>query len=237
MAGDNIRQDKLSMAIDGAISAAAALASQDKRAMGKSLSRVARGIRAGRGLKQLWEEYQRLVDEDRIDDSYQESPDTEHSLHELFDYWERGVPDEKTFYLMKQIFFANGVHHKESLDGVEAQHNSLEAYYLLRTAKSLSGGAVHLLGICTTPLDEFAGHNGTQSAIAWLKAVLMKYPQLGSIQAVEFSELELVEAKVFTKRQYADDSGVELDNGNRLTDYGKRLVSFVESAECQILSE
>jgi hypothetical protein len=169
-----------------------------------------------------WEKYRK---KGRIPDDYLKTEQHKECLLEILDYFDKALPDEITFSVLKKIFIVASTEKVSTRDSLLPQH-------YIRIIRKLSTGAILILS--TTYLIAKEGMPQDQrhrnSSILWLDKIAersgLQYREL-----VENYENELIKYKLITDRQYIDRSGIIYGNNNRLTELGLNLCSYIENYE------
>jgi hypothetical protein len=203
------------------------LASSDKNDCVLSASRVFQGLIKGKGLQQLMDEWQALVEKGKIKEGYEKTSQHQDCFLELLRFLDNDCPDEIRFQTLKKIFLVAATE-------TASDRESLLPYEYMKLCKSMSSGEIiTMLTAYRILVDKkhvsFTDINFDHN---WTARI---------VSNAQFEHLELVEIyknKLFEKRilvQHSEYSGRmargEIAKDNGLTSLGLALCKYIESYE------
>lgn len=203
------------------IEALTALGAGGKEEVFRSVGHILQRMRSVPLLDALRDEWIRLREEGRIDDEYVNSDQHLNCFQEILGFIDEETPDDTRFKALKAIFLNAATERFEDRD-------SLLPYHYMRVARKLDSGEVLILRAAYD--IQKTDYEDDSHARSWLERIAeesgLKFPAL-----VEVHERNLIEKKLLSPRKHPDDSGVNLGEGYRLTDFGRELCQFMSSYE------
>jgi hypothetical protein len=210
--------------IDNLIDGLTGIALSEKTDYILSASKLLKGVRSGKFLKILSEEWNELAKKGKISGDYEFDEVYYDSLAEVLDYLDKDISNHNIFKVIKNIFLKSAI---------ENQKNNLLPLQFIKIAKSLTEGELIVLSsifrISKTP-SLYESKDRLESTRNYLIFVAeesgLQYEAL-----VEIHETGLIDKKLITGRQYGDGSGVLLKPNFRLTTLGLRFCEYIENFE------
>ncbi|MDD2303502.1 MAG: hypothetical protein PHP53_02305 [Prolixibacteraceae bacterium] len=214
----------LDKTVDDLLNGFTGIAMSDKAGFAISANRLLRGLRSGKFLTILNEEWKRFQVEGKISTNYEFSESYYDSLSEILEYLDTDIPNHKIFNVLKDIFIKSAI---------ENQKEDLLPIQFLKIAKSLDEGELIVLSTIYRLYKNKAYANSKtrlETAHNYLELIAkesgLKYNSL-----VEIHEQRLISKKMLSARKYSDGSGVEIEPFFRLTSLGKSFCEYIENYE------
>lgn len=212
----------LTQTLSGLIEGVTGAATSSKGELILSISHIFQKIRGGLFLSQLIKEWKKYRKKGKIKDDYQFTEQHKSCLQELLEFLDKDSPNETRFRVIKQIFLTAA---SEELSDRE----SFLPLQFIKIIRSLNDGEIILLttiwGIAKNHNGEYDSHYG---AVRWIEEVT-KGSGLKHRELVEIHEEGLMDKRLLTPRQLADNSDVMVKPYYRLTNLGYELCQFIEN--------
>lgn len=209
--------------IDNLINGLTGIALSGKADYILTASKLLKGVRNGKFLKILSDEWKDLQLKGKIASDYEFDEIYYDSLAEVLDYLDKDISNHNIFNLIKNIFLKSAIENNKS-DLLPLQY--------IKIAKSLTEGELIILSsiyrISKTPSIYSNNKDRLDSTSNYLKFVAdesgLKYEAL-----VEIHEIGLMDKKLISGRKYEDGSGVSIHPNFRLTSLGKSFCEYIEN--------
>lgn len=209
--------------IDNLINGLTGIALSEKTDYILSASKLLKGVRNGKFLKILSDEWKELQQKGKIASDYEFDEIYYDSLAEVLDYLDKDISNHNIFNVIKNIFLKSAI---------ENQKNDLLPLQYIKIAKNLTEGELIVLSsihrISKTPSLYSNSQDRLDSTRYYLQFVAnesgLKYEAL-----VEIHEIGLMDKKLISGRQYGDRSGVLTKPDFRLTSLGKSFCEYIEN--------
>ncbi len=209
--------------IDNLIDGLTGIALSEKTDYILSASKLLKGVRNGKFLKILSDEWKELQQKGKIASDYEFDEIYYDSLAEVLDYLDKDISNQNIFNVIKNIFLKSAI---------ENNKNDLLPLQYIKIAKSLTEGELIVLSsihrISKTHSLYSDSEDRLDSARNYLQFVAnesgLKHEAL-----VEIHEIGLMDKKLISDRQYGNRSGVLTKPDFRLTSLGKNFCEYIEN--------
>jgi len=207
--------------LDELLNGLSGIALSDKDGYTLTANRLLRGIRSGKFLSKLNDEWKKYQEKGKISSHLEFDEIYYDSLSEILEYLDHDIPNHKIFEVLKNIFIKSAIIN---------QKDDLLPLQFLRIAKKLNEGELIVLSTIYRlhkNLTQIADNKRLNSSGNYID-LIAKESGLKFNSLVEIHELNLINKKLITGREYEDGSGVKLEPYFRLTDLGKSFCEYIE---------
>ena len=212
-------EDVLATTMESIVAGLMGIASSERKELILAVGHIFQRARAYGFLEALTREWNEFQAKGKVDPDYTKSEQHRACLQELLDFLDKDSPDQIRFDAIKSIFLSAATEHLSSRDSFLPQQ-------YMRTCRSLSSGEVVVLKTIYETVQQDKWNRKENSSVAWLRAVAAR-SGLQHVELVEVHERCLIEKHLLTPRLHPDQSGIQLNDHWRLTDFGWALCRFI----------
>ena len=212
-------EDILATTMESIVAGLMGIASSERKERILAVGHILQRARAHGFLEALMREWKEFQAKGKVDPGYTKSEQHKACLQELLDFLDKDSPDQTRFDAIKGIFLSAAVEHLSSRDSFLPQQ-------YMQTCRTLSSGEVIVLKAVYEVVQQDDWNREENLSAEWLRTVAA-CSGLQHVELVEVHERCLIEKNLLTPRLHPDQSGMQLNDHWRLTNFGWALCRFI----------